>query len=73
LRRTGCTPPADTTIIALAYAGSAATDSLPPLAEAKLARYKQPRAYVQLDALPRSPNGKLDRRALAGLVRKALA
>jgi acyl-coenzyme A synthetase/AMP-(fatty) acid ligase len=66
-------PRPDTTIIALAYAGSAATDSLPPLAEAKLARYKQPRAYVQLDALPRSPNGKLDRRALAGLVRKALA
>lgn len=29
-----------------------------------LARYKQPRIYVRLDALPRGPNNKLSRRAL---------
>jgi acyl-CoA synthetase (AMP-forming)/AMP-acid ligase II len=53
--------------------GSATDPALEELAQARLARYKQPRAFVHLDALPRSPNGKLDRRALAGLVRKALA
>jgi acyl-CoA synthetase (AMP-forming)/AMP-acid ligase II len=37
-------------------------------AEAKLARWKQPRLWVRLDALPRSANNKLNRRALAGLV-----
>jgi acyl-CoA synthetase (AMP-forming)/AMP-acid ligase II len=55
------------------FAGSATDPALEELAQARLARYKQPRAFVHLDALPRSPNGKLDRRALAGLVRKALA
>jgi acyl-coenzyme A synthetase/AMP-(fatty) acid ligase len=66
-------PKPDTTIIALAHSGSATDPALEELAQARLARYKQPRAFVHLDALPRSPNGKLDRRALAGLVRKALA
>jgi acyl-coenzyme A synthetase/AMP-(fatty) acid ligase len=33
-------------------------------AEANLARYKQPRLYVPLDALPRGANAKLNRRAL---------
>jgi acyl-coenzyme A synthetase/AMP-(fatty) acid ligase len=65
-------PKPDTTIIALAYAGDATEDSLAPLAEQRLARYKQPRAFVHIDVLPRSPNGKLDRRALAERVRKAM-
>ena len=65
-------PNPDTTLIALAHAGIAEESALAELAQARLARYKQPRAYVHLDLLPRSPNGKLDRRALAGLVRKAL-
>jgi acyl-coenzyme A synthetase/AMP-(fatty) acid ligase len=30
----------------------------------QLARYKQPRAWIQVDRLPRSPNGKLRRRIL---------
>lgn len=30
-----------------------------------LARYKQPRLWVRLDSLPRNPNGKLRRKALA--------
>ncbi len=37
-------------------------------AGAHLARWKQPRLWVRLDALPRSANNKLNRRALAGLV-----
>ncbi len=65
-------PRPDTTIIALAFAGDAAEDVLAPLAAQRLARYKQPRAYLRLPALPRSPNGKLDRRALAETVRKAM-
>jgi acyl-coenzyme A synthetase/AMP-(fatty) acid ligase len=65
-------PKPDTTIIALAYSGDATEDSLAPLAAERLARYKQPRVYLRLPALPRSPNGKLDRRALAETVRKAM-
>lgn len=65
-------PKPDTTIIALAYSGEATEDSLAPLAAERLARYKQPRVYLRLPALPRSPNGKLDRRALAETVRKAM-
>ncbi len=65
-------PKADTTVIALAYSGATDRAALEELAQRSLARYKHPRVYVPLDTLPRSPNGKLDRRALAGLVRKAL-
>jgi acyl-coenzyme A synthetase/AMP-(fatty) acid ligase len=64
-------PKPDTTVVALAYAGAATDAELAPLAEACLARYKQPRVYVRLDALPRSPNGKLDRRALAAIAKEA--
>jgi acyl-coenzyme A synthetase/AMP-(fatty) acid ligase len=39
-------------------------DALRAHAEANLARYKQPRLYVPLDALPRGANNKLNRRAL---------
>ncbi|MEZ5754480.1 MAG: class I adenylate-forming enzyme family protein [Paracoccaceae bacterium] len=37
-------------------------------AAAHLARWKQPRLFHRLDALPRSANNKLNRRALAGLL-----
>ena len=60
---------ADTHVIALAYAGEAAPEALAALAETRLARYKQPRLYVPLPALPRSANGKLDRRALARILK----
>lgn len=60
---------ADTDIIALAHSGSATEDALRALASTRLAPYKQPRLYVALPALPRSPNGKLDRRALAQLLK----
>jgi acyl-coenzyme A synthetase/AMP-(fatty) acid ligase len=35
-----------------------------------LARWKQPRLWCRVDALPRSANNKLNRRALAGLLPK---
>jgi acyl-coenzyme A synthetase/AMP-(fatty) acid ligase len=39
-------------------------------AEAVLARWKQPRLWCRVDALPRSANNKLNRRALQGLLPK---
>jgi acyl-coenzyme A synthetase/AMP-(fatty) acid ligase len=39
-------------------------------AEITLARWKQPRHWQRLDALPRGANNKLNRRALAALYRK---
>jgi acyl-CoA synthetase (AMP-forming)/AMP-acid ligase II len=46
------------------------TEALAALAETRLARYKQPRLYIPLPALPRSANGKLDRRALARILKE---
>jgi acyl-coenzyme A synthetase/AMP-(fatty) acid ligase len=60
---------ADTEVIALAYAGDAAPATLAALAETRLARYKQPRIYIPVPTLPRSANGKLDRRALTLLLK----
>ncbi|MDK3072867.1 class I adenylate-forming enzyme family protein [Sedimentitalea sp. JM2-8] len=56
----------DTRIIAAFYTGPAALDDavLRTYVQDKLARYKQPRAYIHLPALPVSANGKLLRRAL---------
>lgn len=56
---------ADTTVIALFHTGDGVDDAtLSAHAEAHLARYKQPRLYVHVDALPRGPNNKLSRRQL---------
>ncbi|MDU9006397.1 class I adenylate-forming enzyme family protein [Sedimentitalea todarodis] len=56
----------DTRIIVAFYTGPAPLDeeTLESYVGSKLARYKQPRAYVHLPALPASANGKLLRRAL---------
>ncbi|HBV55769.1 MAG TPA: benzoate--CoA ligase [Rhodobacteraceae bacterium] len=43
------------------------TQALDQWAKARLARYKQPRVWVQLPALPQNANGKLSRRALKPL------
>jgi len=59
---------ADTQILALAYTGTCEESALRALAQSTLARYKQPRRYIRLDTLPRSANGKLDRRQLARLL-----
>ena len=59
----------DVRIIAAFYTGPRAIDEdvLKAFAAERLARYKQPRAYVHLDALPTGANGKLLRRALRGM------
>jgi acyl-coenzyme A synthetase/AMP-(fatty) acid ligase len=53
-------------IIACAYTGPAPLpdEALAAHAEARLARYKQPRLWRHLPALPRSANHKLDRKRL---------
>lgn len=59
-------------IIAAFWTGAAHEADLRLLAEAGLARYKQPRAYIHLDALPRTATGKINRRALRDAHSKAL-
>lgn len=55
-----------THVIAMFYTAAAPLDdaALAAHAEARLARYKQPRHYCHLDTLPRGANAKLNRRAL---------
>lgn len=54
-----------TRIIACFYtAGVDMTAALTAHAAQNLARYKQPRRFIRLDALPRNANNKLNRRAL---------
>ena len=59
----------DVTVIAAFYTGPSAIDEaeLADFAKARLARYKQPRIYRHLEALPTGANGKLQRRALRQL------
>ncbi|MDO6584551.1 class I adenylate-forming enzyme family protein [Salipiger sp. 1_MG-2023] len=52
-------------VIAAFYVAAAPMDeALRARAAERLARYKQPRAFVRVDAMPRNPNGKLIRKAL---------
>lgn len=53
-------------VIAAFYTGAKALDNaaLEAFAKTRLARYKQPRLYIHLPALPTGANGKLQRRAL---------
>lgn len=60
-------------IIAAFWTGPAEAGALRELAETGLARYKQPRDYIRLEALPRTPTGKINRRALREAHRKAPA
>lgn len=57
-------------IIAAFWTGPAGEAALRNAAEAGLARYKQPRDYIHLDSLPRTPTGKVNRRALREAHRK---
>ncbi|TCL09344.1 acyl-CoA synthetase (AMP-forming)/AMP-acid ligase II [Shimia isoporae] len=56
----------DVRLIAAFYTSDHDLDeaALKAFAEDNLARYKQPRLFKRLDALPTNPNGKLSRRAL---------
>ncbi|MEC3862109.1 class I adenylate-forming enzyme family protein [Mesobacterium sp. TK19101] len=62
----------DVRLIAAFYTGPAPLEEaeLAAWAEERLARYKQPRIWVHLDALPRNPNGKLLRQKLKALWRR---
>jgi acyl-CoA synthetase (AMP-forming)/AMP-acid ligase II len=60
-------------IIAAFWTGPATEADLRAVAETALARYKQPREYIRLDALPRTPTGKINRRALRDAHSKALS
>jgi acyl-coenzyme A synthetase/AMP-(fatty) acid ligase len=51
-------------VIAAFFTGSAEPATLESAAAERLARYKQPRLWQHMDALPRNPNGKLSRKAL---------
>lgn len=55
---------ADATVIGLAYTGEASPETLKAHAQDVLARYKQPRAYRHVAALPRNRNGKILRASL---------
>ncbi|AUH35095.1 class I adenylate-forming enzyme family protein [Paracoccus tegillarcae] len=57
--------------IAAFWTGTVTEADLRALAELGLARYKQPRAYIHMDALPRTPTGKINRRALRDAHSKA--
>lgn len=60
--------------IACFYAGAPLPESTAQaFAADRLARYKQPRAWLHLPALPRTATGKIDRRALASLYAKGPA
>lgn len=63
---TDCEVKADTRLIIAFYTGPEKLDeqTLISAAQDRLARYKQPRAFVYLEQMPRNPNGKLLRRAL---------
>jgi acyl-coenzyme A synthetase/AMP-(fatty) acid ligase len=57
---------ADTTVIAAFYVanGRVETAELERFVAGRLARYKCPRIYTRVEALPKGPNGKLLRRRL---------
>jgi acyl-coenzyme A synthetase/AMP-(fatty) acid ligase len=65
-------PTPGTTILALFYEAPCEIDAstLRQCAEKTLARWKQPRHYQRLDALPRTGTGKLIRKALAARYRR---
>lgn len=54
----------ETSVIALAFTGTAGPEALAAHATAHLARYKQPRLFRHFAALPHNANGKINRRAL---------
>ncbi len=62
-----------TRIIALFYSAEAPVpkSAFEALASRDLAAYKTPKAYQHIDALPKSPNGKLQRKRLAALFERS--
>lgn len=54
-------------VIAAAYEGAIAETELEEWCRAQLPAPRRPRRFLRVAALPRTPSGKLDRRALGGL------
>ncbi|TWI38275.1 class I adenylate-forming enzyme family protein [Paracoccus sulfuroxidans] len=57
-------------VIVAFWTGEATRAVMEAAGAASLARYKQPREYIHLDALPRTATGKINRRALREAHRK---
>ena len=53
--------------IVLFYTGPAEKSALAAYLKQRLPRYMQPNKVLQLDAMPHTPNGKLDRKALTAI------
>jgi acyl-coenzyme A synthetase/AMP-(fatty) acid ligase len=61
-----------TRVIACFHAGADVPESTAAaFAAERLARYKCPRLWIRVEAIPRGPTGKVNRRALAALIRPA--
>jgi len=60
-------------VIAVAYEGAIAEADLEDWCRAQLPAARRPRRFLRVDALPRTPSGKLDRRALGDLWPAAIA
>ncbi|HEX8244726.1 MAG TPA: amino acid adenylation domain-containing protein, partial [Longimicrobium sp.] len=56
--------PGDTRLVAYHVGGAVEAEALRAHLSARVPEYMVPQAYVRLDALPLTPSGKLDRRAL---------
>jgi acyl-coenzyme A synthetase/AMP-(fatty) acid ligase len=66
---------ADTTVIALFFVANGEVEQthLEAFAAERLARYKCPRIYAEVEALPKGPNGKLLRRQLRAAYERSKA
>lgn len=70
---TGLADPVWGDVIAAAYEGAIAEAELEDWCRGQLPAARRPRRFLRVDALPRTPSGKLDRRALGGLWRASAA
>lgn len=66
----GCIYDTDKGKIVLFYTGSAEKSAVAAYLKGRLPRYMQPNVIRQLEAMPHTPNGKLDRKALAAIYKE---
>ena len=59
-------------LVALRSAGAVSAGELTDYVHGKMAGYKRPRAFVEVDAIPRMPNGKADYKAAKALAEQRL-
>lgn len=63
----GCVYEKEKGKIVLFYTGSAEKAALAAYLKKRVPRYMQPNVIRQIDAMPHTPNGKLDRKALLAM------